>query len=120
MAHAFYSFAIWQFLIKGRITIGQIVWEVNMNGVSLDPLTEEKQHYLSEINKYFNKGNSAGYIKVPTGWGKTFLSKHLMNQYYERGEVILFLVSGNNQLLNQTFYTDGKIKIPHSISKCNR
>ncbi|RJO62936.1 MAG: DEAD/DEAH box helicase [Dehalococcoidia bacterium] len=83
-----------------------------MHGVSLDPLTEEKQHYLSEINKYFNNGNSAGYIKVPTGWGKTFLSKHLMNQYYERGEVILFLVSGNNQLLNQTFYNDGKIKIP--------
>ena len=47
-----------------------------------------------------------GYIKVPTGWGKTFLAKHLMRQYYEDGKVILFLVSSNNPLLVQTFFRD--------------
>ncbi len=61
-----------------------------MDGIDLDPLTEEKQHYLSEINQYFNH-DRLGYIKVPTGWGKTFLAKHLIKQYYEQGKIILFL-----------------------------
>ena len=74
---------------------------------NLESLTEEKQHYLEEINKYFTHSR-LGYIKVPSGWGKTFLAKHLMKQYYEQGKVILFLVSRNNQLLDQTFYSDEK------------
>lgn len=82
-----------------------------MDRINLDPLTEEKQHYLSEINEYL-KRNRLGYIRVPTGWGKTFLAKHLMRQYYEQGKIILFLVSRNNQLLNQTFYSDLRRKIP--------
>lgn len=49
-----------------------------------------------------------GYIKVPTGWGKTFLAKHLMKKYYDDGKFVLFLVSMNNQLLSQTFYDNEK------------
>jgi len=82
-----------------------------MEMIDLEPLTEEKQNYLEEINKYFTHSR-LGYIKVPTGWGKTFLAKHLMKQYYEQGKVILFLVSRNNQLLDQTFYIDEKRRIP--------
>ncbi len=81
-----------------------------MDRIDLAVLTNEKQHLLSEINEYF-KHNRLGYIKVPTGWGKTFLAKHLMKQYYEQGKSILFLVSRNNQLLNQTIYSDPKGKM---------
>ncbi|OIP40815.1 hypothetical protein AUJ95_04090 [Candidatus Desantisbacteria bacterium CG2_30_40_21] len=78
-------------------------------------LSEEKQRYLEEINKYFC-GNRMGYIKVPTGWGKTFLAKHLMKQYREEGKTVLFLVSRNNQLLAQTsFGNDGQRLFPNSI-----
>jgi len=75
---------------------------------ALDP---EKQNYLKVITDHF-KCNRLGYIKVPTGWGKTFLAKHLMKQYYEQGKVVLFLVSRNNQLLNQTFYIDQQRNTP--------
>ena len=74
-----------------------------MDTVDLGSLDEEKGEYLEEIKRYFDT-NRMGYIKVATGWGKTFLAKHLMKQCYDQGKLILFLVSGNNQLLNQTFY----------------
>ncbi len=76
-----------------------------MEMIDLPPLFPEKQNVLNKINEYF-VNNRMGYIKVPTGWGKTFLSKHLMKQYYERGKILLFLVSQNIQLLDQTFYID--------------
>lgn len=69
------------------------------------PLSQEQQGVLNRINEYFIN-NKMGYIKVPTGWGKTFLSLHLMKGFYESRKVILFLVSRNNQLLSQTFYND--------------
>ena len=80
-----------------------------MNTIQLPELREEKCRVLDRINQYLNT-NKKGYIKVPTGWGKTFLAKHLMKQYYEDGKAILFLVSSNNQLLNQTFYSDSGSK----------
>lgn len=79
-----------------------------MEQIQLDSLNEEKQHYLETIEGYFkDRDRRFGYIRVPTGWGKTFLAKHLMKQDYEQGKLILFLVSRNNQLLKQTFYLDG-------------
>lgn len=53
-----------------------------------------------------------GHIKVPTGWGKTFLAKHFMKKYCWDGKVVLFLVSRNNQLLNQTYYVDERRTVP--------
>ena len=82
-----------------------------MEKIDVEPLYPEKQDILNKIKKYFTN-NRMGYIKVPTGWGKTFLAKHLMKEYYEDGKVILFLVSRNNQLLNQTFYRDDNRTIP--------
>jgi superfamily II DNA or RNA helicase len=76
-----------------------------MEEINLEPLYSEKQEVLLKINEYF-VNNRMGYIKVPTGWGKTFLAKHLIKKYYEDEKIILFLVSRNNQLLNQTFYRD--------------
>ena len=74
-----------------------------MEKVELEPLREDKQKILKDILKYFET-HQRGYIKVPTGWGKTFLSKHIMKKYYDEGKLVLFLVSKNNPLLSQTFY----------------
>ncbi|MDD3043069.1 MAG: DEAD/DEAH box helicase [Methanosarcinaceae archaeon] len=71
--------------------------------VELDPLREEKQKIFEDILKYFEVRRE-GYIKVPTGWGKTFLSKHIMREYQREGKFVLFLVSMNNPLLSQTYF----------------
>lgn len=82
-----------------------------MESVDLPPLYPEKQNILNKINEHF-VNNRMGYIKVPTGWGKTFLAKHLIKKYYEAGKVVLFLVSRNNPLLDQTFYADERRSKP--------
>ena len=71
--------------------------------IDLQDLYPEKREICKKIIDYF-KNNRMGYIKVPTGWGKTYLTKHLMKKYYDDGKIVLFLASRNNQLLNQTFY----------------
>ncbi|WP_243684818.1 DEAD/DEAH box helicase [Methanosarcina barkeri] len=83
---------------------------VGMETVELEPLRKDKKKIFEDILKYL-KTNQRGYIKVPTGWGKTFLSKHIMKKYYDEGKVVLFLVSKNNPLLSQTYY-DRKKKRP--------
>ncbi|MGB9927939.1 MAG: DEAD/DEAH box helicase [Methanosarcina sp.] len=77
--------------------------------VELEPLREDKQKIFEDILNYF-ENHQTGYIKVPTGWGKTFLSKHIMKKYYDDGKLVLFLVSKNNPLLNQTYYNRQKNK----------
>ena len=74
-----------------------------METVELEPLREDKKKIFEDILKYFET-HQRGYIKVPTGWGKTFLSKHIMKKYYDEGKLVLFLVSKNNPLLSQTYY----------------
>jgi superfamily II DNA or RNA helicase len=74
-----------------------------MDTVELEPLREDKKKIFEDILEYF-KTHQRGYIKVPTGWGKTFLSKHIMKKYYDDGKLVLFLVSKNNPLLSQTYY----------------
>ncbi|HEY3362041.1 MAG TPA: DEAD/DEAH box helicase [Methanosarcina sp.] len=76
---------------------------VGMETVELEPLREDKKKIFENIIKYLET-NQKGYIKVPTGWGKTFLSKHIMKKYYDEGKLVLFLVSKNNPLLSQTYY----------------
>jgi len=75
----------------------------DMETVELEPLREDKKKIFEDILKYFET-HQRGYIKVPTGWGKTFLSKHIMKKYYGDGKLVLFLVSKNNPLLSQTYY----------------
>ncbi|AAM06273.1 TPA: DEAD/DEAH box helicase family protein [Methanosarcina acetivorans] len=75
----------------------------DMETVELEPLREDKKKIFEDILKYFET-HQRGYIKVPTGWGKTFLSKHIMKKYYDDGKLVLFLVSKNNPLLSQTYY----------------
>ncbi|RXA16304.1 DEAD/DEAH box helicase [Methanosarcina sp. MSH10X1] len=74
-----------------------------METIELEPLREDKKSIFEDILRYFET-NQRGYIKVPTGWGKTFLSKHIMKKYYDEGKLVLFLVSKNNPLLSQTYY----------------
>ncbi|KKH47457.1 DEAD/DEAH box helicase [Methanosarcina sp. 1.H.A.2.2] len=74
-----------------------------METVELEPLREDKKKIFEDILEYFET-HQRGYIKVPTGWGKTFLSKHIMKKYYEEGKLVLFLISKNNPLLSQTYY----------------
>ena len=72
----------------------------------LNDLNPEKKDVLNnKIKPHFNE-NRMGYIKVPTGWGKTFLAKHIMKEYCENGKVVLFVTSMNVQLLEQTAYID--------------
>ena len=78
-----------------------------MEIMDLKYLYPDRQKVLNRINEHF-VNNSMGYIKVPTGWGKTFLAKHLIKEYYTEGKVVLFLVSRNNPLLSQTFYADAR------------
>ncbi|MEW6557988.1 MAG: DEAD/DEAH box helicase [Elusimicrobiota bacterium] len=85
----------------------------------LEPLYPEKQAVLEKINRFFLT-NRIGYIKLPTGWGKTFLSKHLIKQYYEWRQITLFIVSQNNNLLKQTAYiTEDKPLFPNSYVLCS-
>lgn len=74
-----------------------------METVELEPLREDKKKIFKDIQEYFET-HQRGYIKVPTGWGKTFLAKHIMKKFYEEGKFVLFLVSKNNPLLSQTYY----------------
>ena len=74
-----------------------------METVELEPLREDKKKIFEDILEYFET-HQRGYIKVPTGWGKTFLSKHIMKKYYEEGKLVLFLISKNNPLLSQTYF----------------
>ena len=74
-----------------------------MEIVELEPLREDKKRIFKDILGYFET-HQRGYIKVPTGWGKTFLAKHIMKKYYEDGKLVLFLISKNNPLLSQTYY----------------
>ncbi|AKB78184.1 putative DNA or RNA helicase of superfamily II [Methanosarcina horonobensis HB-1 = JCM 15518] len=74
-----------------------------METVELEPLREDKKRIFKEILGYFET-HQRGYIKVPTGWGKTFLAKHIMKKHYEDGKLVLFLISKNNPLLSQTYY----------------
>ncbi|MEL7665402.1 MAG: DEAD/DEAH box helicase [Methanosarcina mazei] len=74
-----------------------------METVELEPLREDKKRIFKDILGYFET-HQRGYIKVPTGWGKTFLAKHIMRKYYEDGKIVLFLISKNNPLLSQTYY----------------
>lgn len=76
---------------------------VGMETVELEPLKEDKKKIFENILRYLET-HQRGYIKVPTGWGKTFLSKHIMKKYYDEGKLVLFLVSKNNPLLSQTYY----------------
>lgn len=71
--------------------------------VELEPLREDKKKIFKDILGYFET-HQRGYIKVPTGWGKTFLAKHIMKEYYDNGKLVLFLISKNNPLLSQTYY----------------
>ncbi|UCG03742.1 MAG: DEAD/DEAH box helicase family protein [Candidatus Heimdallarchaeota archaeon] len=64
-------------------------------------LSEEKVKVFNIVRDYFIK-RRIGYLKVPTGWGKTFLTLFLINYYYNEGKKLLFLVSRNNPLLKQT------------------
>ncbi|AGG07009.1 MULTISPECIES: DEAD/DEAH box helicase [Dehalococcoides] len=82
-----------------------------MDKIELPKLNEEKKQIISLIIEYL-EDNKMGYIKVPTGWGKTFLAKHIMKKYYEQGKVVLFVVSANNQLLDQTFYKNVDNQLP--------
>ncbi|WP_410509724.1 DEAD/DEAH box helicase [Methanosarcina hadiensis] len=77
--------------------------EAGMETVELEPLREDKKRIFKDILGYFET-HQRGYIKVPTGWGKTFLAKHIMKEYYENGKLVLFLISKNNPLLTQTYY----------------
>ena len=74
-----------------------------METVEIEPLREDKKRIFKDILEYFET-HQRGYIKVPTGWGKTFLAKHIMKKYYEDGKLVLFLISKNNPLLSQTYY----------------
>ena len=78
-----------------------------METVELESLREDKKKIFEDILEYFET-HQRGYIKVPTGWGKTFLSKHIMKKYYEEGKLVLFLISKNNPLLSQTYYNREK------------
>ncbi len=72
---------------------------------ALPKMNDEKREVFNKILSHF-KNNRMGYIKAPTGWGKTFLARHLIKKFYDEGRVVLFLVSGNNPLLNQTAYNE--------------
>lgn len=82
--------------------------------MSLPKLFPTKQLVLSKINNFY-LNNQSGYLCVPTGWGKTFLSKYLIKQYIDNGKTVLFIVSQNNKLLSQTAYHQQQKVFPNSL-----
>jgi len=84
-----------------------ITENIDLESVELAPLRADKQKIFEALLRYF-ESRREGYIKVPTGWGKTFLSKHIMREYYREGKFVLFLVSMNNPLLSQTYFDQKK------------
>lgn len=86
--------------------------------IDLPELYCEKKILLKQITSFFNE-NRMGYINVPTGWGKTLLSLHLIKEYICQGKRILYLISRNNPLLIQTYYKDlnkNNPKFPNSLA----
>lgn len=82
-----------------------------MKDIIIPDLFLEKTHVLQELISYFSN-NRMGYINVPTGWGKIFLSKHFIRDYIIKKKKVLYLISRNNQLLIQTYYRDINNKTP--------
>lgn len=85
--------------------------------IDLPELYDEKIVILNLIISHLND-KKMGYINVPTGWGKTFLAKHLIKDYLTKGKKIILITSGNKQLIRQTYYLDEwkEIKLfPNSI-----
>jgi superfamily II DNA or RNA helicase len=79
--------------------------------IILPELYPEKKKVLNIIENHLNQ-KEIGYLDVPTGWGKTFLSKHLIKKYVEEGKRILFVTSRNKYLLLQTYFSDIDKEIP--------
>jgi len=82
-----------------------------MSSIKLPELYPEKKTVLAKINSHLGE-NIIGYLDVPTGWGKTFLSKHLIKKYAEEGKRILFVTSRNKYLLLQTYFEDIDKEVP--------
>ncbi len=79
--------------------------------IILPELFPEKKKVLNLVLDHLSE-DIIGYIDVPTGYGKTFLSKHLINRYVEKGKRILFITSRNKYLLLQTYFKEIDEKIP--------
>lgn len=79
--------------------------------ITLPELYPEKKTVLAKIDAHLQE-NIIGYIDVPTGYGKTFLSKHLIKRYAEEGKRVLFVTSRNKYLLLQTYFEDIDNELP--------
>jgi len=82
--------------------------------LKLQFLYPQKQLILNKINQFYIS-NQSGYLHVPTGWGKTFLSKHLIQQYLNNKMNVLSVVSQNNQLLTQTAFHEKLLAFDNSL-----
>jgi len=79
--------------------------------INIPELYEEKKRRLEQIISYY-ENYRMGYINVPTGWGKTLLSLHLVKNYSNQDKRVLYLVFRNNHLLAQSYYEDQNSLIP--------
>ena len=88
-----------------------------MEQIKLPELYPEKQKIYEKILEHLEK-DTIGYINVPTGYGKTFISTHIMLKYLKEGKKALFIASKNKALLRQTYFKDEDnliILFPNSI-----
>jgi len=71
--------------------------------ITLPELYPEKKKILNIILEHLEK-KEIGFIDVPTGFGKTFISKHLIRRYVDEGKRVLFVTSRNKYLLLQAYF----------------
>src|SRR3989344_1372495 len=72
--------------------------EVYKNEVSEDPRHPKQQEVFSELRDFLEQGEKSGYIKLPTGSGKTIIFKRFLEAVRARSLIIV----PNNVLVDQT------------------
>ncbi len=73
--------------------------KVYRDEVSEDPRHPKQQEVFSELRDFLEQGNKSGYIKLPTGSGKTIIFKRFLEAVQARSLVVV----PNNVLVEQTF-----------------
>lgn len=85
------------------------------NEVSEDPRHPKQQEVFGELRNFLEQGNKSGYIKLPTGSGKTIIFKRFLEAVDARSLIVV----PNNILVNQTVEQLNKSTLNGSVGIIN-
>lgn len=85
------------------------------NEVSEDPRHPKQQEVFSEIRTFLEHGKRSGYIKLPTGSGKTIIFKRFLEAVQARSLIVV----PNNVLVDQTARQLNKSTLSNNVGVVN-